>query len=417
MIFFNTEQDFRAVFQPTLEVKVGESCHAGEFILDQRWMHDEKLTLKEITQAVDTFFTENGFRLAFDSRTVHYYGMEPFKIEKSLGARPSIYVKEERKFFKKRVTAIALVRHNECVDYNLEIPDKAVKYKSIELATIDSTLMVKLRAKINKYIHVEVPYQPAKAERRAKISLLCADPTGNLHVTDHYLAPRFIKPFYYAEHVVQDLTSLFSTNSSGLVFLPGDAGTGKTSLIRWLTTEVSGKRFIYVPHNQLQYLSSAGTMHAIMQHFQNSVVILEDAEGLFKTRDGVTTDGLSSLLLNLTDGLLGEIVNCKVVVTQNIVRDIDPAFLRSGRLLYTHNFTALPIEQAKQVARDIGKKEEEITAIDKPMVLADIFAIGGVDLSKDDVYNTTTSSDLESEGEFEEVGKSMRKLRGLLLDE
>ena len=77
-----------------------------------------------------------------------------------------------------------------------------------------------------------------------------------------------------------------------------------------------------------------------------------------------------STILNITDGLLGDILKIAVIATYNADdKIIDSALLRKGRLKHKHYFDKLPIEDAKALAEHLKLKID----IDKPMSLGDVY--------------------------------------------
>lgn len=67
-------------------------------------------------------------------------------------------------------------------------------------------------------------------------------------------------------------------------------------------------------------------------------IVIEDAEDLLVSRDTNHNSGIS-MLLNLTDGLLGQSLGIQVICTFNThVSNIDRALLRKGRLIALYEF-------------------------------------------------------------------------------
>jgi hypothetical protein len=249
--------------------------------------------------------------------------------------------------------------------------------------------------------------EPEPLPLAPKINLLMGV-GSRLHIKQFELFPKEVKDFYYSEDCVQKLTKSLTEPGPGLIFMPGKAGSGKTTLLRYLSGQIEDRKFIFMPHNQLQFLSNPGTMDFVVEQLSNSVLILEDAEGLFVDREQSNGNaGLTSLLLNLTDGMLGELLNMRIVCTQNTTANVDSAFLREGRVKFNYYFDALPSVQAQRVAEDIGLEAEVIASISKPMVLADIFALKTEETEINEGTNrgpqelTTTGGDLRLVGELE----------------
>lgn len=159
------------------------------------------------------------------------------------------------------------------------------------------------------------------------------------------------------------------TKKSGLYVFHGLPGCGKTSYIKYLTTIINIRKFIFVPNILVGELFSPKMVDKLYS-FKNSVLVLEDAEICIFKRDGHNNE-LVSGILNITDGLLKDILNISVVVTFNAanVDEMDPALKRKGRLLAMYNFGLLAQRDAERLATHLNKKNK----ISKSCSLADIY--------------------------------------------
>lgn len=155
----------------------------------------------------------------------------------------------------------------------------------------------------------------------------------------------------------------------GIVLLHGDPGTGKTSYIRYLINSLRGqKKVIYIPPDMANSLSDPGLINFLMDH-KNSILIIEDAENIIKSRKTNHNQTVSNLL-NLTDGILSDLLKIQVICTFNCeVSSIDSAFLRKGRLVALYKFEALSIENSQKLIDHLGLNHKVI----QPMTLADIY--------------------------------------------
>jgi SpoVK/Ycf46/Vps4 family AAA+-type ATPase len=167
------------------------------------------------------------------------------------------------------------------------------------------------------------------------------------------------------EHVMESLR----TKKSGLYVFHGPPGTGKTSFVKYLTTVVENRKFIFVPNTMVADLFSPKLVDKLYT-FKNSVLVLEDAEVCVFKRDG-NNNALVAGILNITDGLLKDLLNISIIVTFNAteVLEIDTALLRKGRLKVMHKFDVLSMKDAKKLATHLGKKK----TVTSPLSLADIY--------------------------------------------
>lgn len=89
------------------------------------------------------------------------------------------------------------------------------------------------------------------------------------------------------------------------------------------------------------------------------VLIIEDADTMLLPRE---TDNIAevSTLLNLTDGLIGQSLDIRVVLTTNAgVFKLDKALTRPGRLCRAIEFPLLDLNHARKIAKRIGKTLKE----------------------------------------------------------
>ena len=74
----------------------------------------------------------------------------------------------------------------------------------------------------------------------------------------------------------------------------------------------------------------------------NSIIILEDCEGVIKSRKNTGSSSAVSLLLNLGDGLMSDDLGIKFICTFNAdPGTIDEALMRKGRLACMYEFAPL----------------------------------------------------------------------------
>lgn len=164
------------------------------------------------------------------------------------------------------------------------------------------------------------------------------------------------------------VSKLGKNEDKGLVLLHGTPGTGKSTYIRYLIHHLK-KRVIFVPARMAAAMD-APSMMTFLIDYRNSVLVIEDAEDLIRSRETANDSGISTLL-NLTDGVLGESLCIQVICTFNTrLANIDSALLRKGRLIQSYEFGALSLEKTRNLLKQLG---EDPTAATMGMTLADIY--------------------------------------------
>jgi hypothetical protein len=155
---------------------------------------------------------------------------------------------------------------------------------------------------------------------------------------------------------VGDFAGNTQAKSGGITILDGPPGTGKSTLIAELMRRLYQTHVFYVlPVGQHESLS-----HPSMVQFwdqQNGahpkevkVVVMEDAEKILFQRRSDNNESVSALL-NIADGLMGQMLRVHVLCTLNHGMDqLDPAILRPGRLRSYRHVGYLSRENAGKLA-------------------------------------------------------------------
>jgi hypothetical protein len=165
-----------------------------------------------------------------------------------------------------------------------------------------------------------------------------------------------------------------AATKGGLFMFHGPPGTGKTTYIKYLAGQIN-RDFIYIPTTMIENFTSDPNCLNILIQKTNSIIILEDAEKAIMKRhgDGMDSSAVSSLL-NLSDGILSDILKTSVILTYNCPKsEIDSALKRKGRLQVDYEFGPLNVKDAKKLAKSLKHSKESIDGIDKPMSVADIY--------------------------------------------
>jgi hypothetical protein len=200
----------------------------------------------------------------------------------------------------------------------------------------------------------------------------------------------------YTKSVLEDynfvLKDLRSSNPSGrIVIMEGEPGTGKTHLIRAMLTEVPDAMFVLIDPEMVQSLAGPELLPLLLNNKQSYakngpiVLVLEDADRCLVTRGDKNLNSIQSLL-NLGDGILGSLLDLRIVATTNAKKlEMEAAILRPGRLSKRLDVSALDLQTAHGVfgrllpkteyPKDLtifGKKDRDI--INFKMTLAEVYS-------------------------------------------
>ena len=206
----------------------------------------------------------------------------------------------------------------------------------------------------------------------AKVSILLKDSEG-LVLKTQGIKPRPIElELMYNDDFVpvhQHIKAKLTNDSKGVLLLHGVAGSGKTNYIKWLTSQVPNKQFVFIPTNMINSLTDPGFMSLLIDN-KNSILVLEDCENYIaeRTAEDINTDVVSSIL-NIADGMLSDILECQFICTFNSdLSRVDSALLRKGRLIAEYKFAPLDTDKANAYLRSIG--HDKLVSV--PTILADL---------------------------------------------
>jgi predicted RNA-binding protein with RPS1 domain len=178
------------------------------------------------------------------------------------------------------------------------------------------------------------------------------------------------------------INTLNQKNGKGLVLLHGTPGTGKTHYLKYIASKIKDKRVLFIPPYLADFITSPEMTPFLIQN-SNSILFIEDAERVITDRNAGGANGVSNIL-NITDGILSDILKIQIVATFNMDKaKIDSALLRKGRLIAEHKFDALPVEDANNLLKHLGK--DYVT--NKPMTLTEIYNVEEAEYKSEEKYS------------------------------
>lgn len=224
----------------------------------------------------------------------------------------------------------------------------AVTY-AVDLGAGEDDAFAELSTVVQNALQSHAVYQTPVRRRRVRIGgsvrLITAGMQG--YQAETFTQPTWTPPDWsgYSAPVRQgyeEILNMVKARDPGegrLAIVSGPPGTGKTYLLRGLAVDLSDYAPLIVPPDLAAQVGDPAFityLRELRRADERAVVLLvEDADHLLRHRDH-NPHGLSALstVLNASDGILGGILDLRIVATinSNQSEDIDPAALRSGRL-------------------------------------------------------------------------------------
>jgi hypothetical protein len=172
----------------------------------------------------------------------------------------------------------------------------------------------------------------------------------------------------------------FSLENNRIVLLHGEPGSGKTNYIKYLLNQANTVRKIYIPPTYVEALADPAFL-GFIKNYSNSLLIIEDAEKILVSREQDDYNSAMSILLNLADGIMGSVLNFKIIATFNTNEErIDKALKRKGRMFLKHYFDKLSKEKTRHLYYKLYNAEPP----EERMTLGDI-------------YNSESNGDIKKE--------------------
>lgn len=190
----------------------------------------------------------------------------------------------------------------------------------------------------------------------------------------------------------ETLVNKLINSKKGITLFHGDPGTGKSSYIRRLIKDLIGKttkKIIFIPNNMISFLLDPDFTSFLLDameeytleddQIKGFILVIEDGDVVLKNREDQIIDAGTSNMLNLTDGLMNDVFGVQIIATFNSsINDVDPAFLRSQRLICKKKFKQLTKDNAQKLI-DFLKIEHTAT---ESMAIANIYGLQTADVDK-----------------------------------
>lgn len=263
-----------------------------------------------------------------------------------------------------------------------------INYNTDDIKTVLNDNMFLVKEKFEDFDKVSNIFKDCLIEKSFSITIgMVSYDNGNFYVKDFDIKNKTFDinnlDLHYGDGFQRfndELIDRLNNDTKGLTLFHGQAGTGKTTFVRHLLRKIKesnkDNNVLYFPPTMVGSITDPGFINFISEWVIDSkaknYLFIEDAEPLLESRDSSRNIGITNLL-NLTDGLLNDILNIQVIATFNTsLKNIDDALLRPERLTARKEFKKLKLDSAKKLAEYLEIDKSKIL---KDMTLADIYSL------------------------------------------
>lgn len=162
---------------------------------------------------------------------------------------------------------------------------------------------------------------------------------------------------YYSNNTLKDLEKLIKKikkSEKGLSILYGERGTGKTSVINYISSKLN-RIVIFIPNNMIEQTINNPDFRKFINKHYKPVIIIDDCEMMFNEAFA-KSNTLVNNLLQIVDGFLSDLLKTNIILIFN-VRDeyeIDHSLLDCNNLIDIISFEELSPDNSTELSKYIG---------------------------------------------------------------
>jgi len=153
---------------------------------------------------------------------------------------------------------------------------------------------------------------------------------------------------------VNKLAKKLKNSNKGLSIFYGEKGTGKTSVLHYLSTKVD-KIIIYIPINLIETTILDPSFRKFLRKYHQPIIVIDDCENIFN--DILQrTNSISSNLVQMVDGLLSDYfpINLICIFNEKQVSEIDETLFECNNFIEEIEFNYLSPEESEELSNHLG---------------------------------------------------------------
>jgi predicted AAA+ superfamily ATPase len=162
---------------------------------------------------------------------------------------------------------------------------------------------------------------------------------------------------YYSNDTFKNVKKLIKKikrSDKGLSILYGERGTGKTSVINYISSKLD-RIVIFIPNNMIEQTINNPDFRKFIKKYYKPVIIIDDCEMMFNEAFAKSNIFVNNLL-QMVDGFLSDSVEANIVLIFNVEDEdeIDHSLLDCNNLIDKIKFEELTSDESTELSKHIG---------------------------------------------------------------
>ena len=162
---------------------------------------------------------------------------------------------------------------------------------------------------------------------------------------------------FYNEKTLKSINKLTKTlkkSNKGLSVLYGERGTGKTSLINYISEKLD-RIVIYIPNNMIDVTLNTPEFRTFLKKHHKPIIVLDDCEMIFSDIFSKSNIYVNNIL-QMLDGLLSNSIQLNIITIFNVEDDseIDHILLETNSLIDIIEIEYLDEDESTNLSKHLG---------------------------------------------------------------
>lgn len=160
---------------------------------------------------------------------------------------------------------------------------------------------------------------------------------------------------FYSEETFKSVNKLIKNirnSKKGLSIFHGERGTGKTSIIHYISNNLD-RIVIYIPNNLLDQVLNNNEFKTFLREHTKPIIVIDDCENIFNEIYS-KANSYTNNILQLVDGLLSDVIELNIIlITNSELDEIDENLLQANSFIDDVEFTYMSSKEANTLSKHL----------------------------------------------------------------